>query len=99
VVAKRNPFLTLAFIGIGGLVAGTGRLVQAYREHGSLVPIPVLVISAGFGLVITILTIRALAQIFLDDHPSLKAGQLWLVLLAAILLLALAFVAGAASSG
>jgi hypothetical protein len=97
-VAKRGPFLALAFIGIGWLVAGIGRLVQACREHGSLVPIPVLVISAGFGLVVTILTIRALAQIFLDDHPSLRAGHLWLALLAAILLLVLAFVAGAASS-
>ena len=98
-VAKRNPFLALAFIGIGALVAGMGRLVQAYREHGSIVPIPVLVVSAGFGLVVTILTIRALAQIFLDDHLTLRAGRLWLTLVAAILLLVLAFIAGAASSG
>jgi hypothetical protein len=99
VPTRRNPYVLLAAIGLIALIAGLGRLVQAYREGGSLVPIPVLLASVAFGLLITSYTLRAVAAIFLDSHPALRASQVWLAILGTVLVLALAFLAGAASAG
>jgi hypothetical protein len=100
-MSGRRSSLAVPIIGLGALIVGVGRLAQAYREQDpapDLVPIPVLLASVAFGLVITILTVRAGAIIFLDNHPRLRPAQLWLAVIGASFVLALAYVAGAAYS-
>jgi hypothetical protein len=95
---RRGP-LSIVAIGLIALIAGAGRLLQAYRDPNPAVPIPVLVAATGFGLAITALTIRAAGAIYLDGHPGVRASVLWLGILGASIAIVLAFVGGAANSG
>jgi hypothetical protein len=101
VMTGRRGLLSPAAIGLIALIAGAGRLLQAYRDNdrNPAVPIPVLVAATGYGLVITALTIRAAGTIYLDGHPGVRASVLWLGILGASLVIVLAFVGGVANSG
>jgi hypothetical protein len=97
----RRGLSSIVAIGLIALIAGAGRLLQAYRDHDAnpLVPIPVLVAATGFGLVITALTVRAASALYLETHPGVRASVLWLGILGASLAIVLAFVGGVANSG
>jgi hypothetical protein len=97
---RRGP-LSIVAIGLIALIAGAGRLLQAYRDHDAnpAVPIPALVAATGLGLVITALTIRAAGILYLETHAGVRASMLLLGLLGASLAIVLAFVGGVASAG
>lgn len=71
-VTKSHGYLSVVAIGLIALVAGVGRLTAGYRERDAppdIVRIPILLASVGFGLVVTMITVRAIAIILLDAHP------------------------------
>jgi hypothetical protein len=101
-MTKSHGYLSVVAIGLIALVAGVGRLTAGYREHNAppdIIRIPILLGSVGFGLVITVLTVRAITIIFLDAHPGVRPAQVAVAILGASLALVLAFVAGSVSSG
>jgi hypothetical protein len=96
----RRGLSSIVAIGLIALIAGAGRLLQAYRDHDAnpAVPIPMLVAATGFGLVITAMTIRAAGILYLETHPGVRASMLLLGVLGASLAIVLAFVAVASSA-
>ena len=94
---RGNPFLALVAVGAGALIAGVGRLSSpGSNQPPDAIRIPLLVAVIVFGLAVTILTVRAVAVLFLESNPTIGRTKLSVAVAGFVVLAAIAFLAGRA---
>lgn len=100
-MARPNSPLVILAIGIIALIAGVGRLVQHFTEGEQVPdppPVPVFVLAAAFGAVITSVALWALVREFVAKRQQIRVW-LYLGIAGATVALCLAYFLGTIGVG
>lgn len=101
-MARPNSALAILAIGIIALIAGVGRLVQHFTQGEQVPnppPVPVFVLAAAFGAVITSVALWTLVREFVATHQQIRISWLYLAIAGATVALCLAYFLGTIGVG